>query len=256
MCVDGEFGGTGRSELDYTIRRSQRARHVWLRFTGSGELVVVVPRRFDMRRVPGVVESNREWIQRAEARVAARRVASAQADPCALPDRIHLSATGGEWTVEYRATGAFRVTAVARPDDRLVVTGATGDVEACRAALVRWLYRVARTHLVTRLRETAAEAGFTVGRIAIRSQSTRWASCSRQATINLNVRLLFVDHELVRHVMLHELCHTARMDHSRKFWALLERYDPDWHEHRRRLRAEWKSVPGWLTASPAHLRKD
>ena len=241
--------------MDYTIRRSPRARHVWLRFTGSGELVVVVPRRFDMRRVPGVVESNREWIQRVGMRVAARREASTQADPCALPDRIHLSATGREWTVEYRATGASRVTAVDRPDRRLVVTGATGNVEACRAALVRWLYRVAKAQLVVRVHEIAAEAGFTVGRIAIRSQSTRWASCSRQATVSLNVRLLFVDPELVRHVMLHELCHTVRMDHSRKFWALLERYDPDWHEHRRRLRAEWKCVPGWLTASSPHLRR-
>jgi len=242
--------------LDYTIRRSPRARHVWLRFTGSGELVVVVPRRFDVLRVPGVVESNREWIQRAGMRVAARREASALADSCALPDRIHLPAVGREWTVEYRATGASRVTAVERPDSRLVVTSATGDVEACRAALVRWLYRVAKAQLVVRVHEIAAEAGFTVGRIAIRSQSTRWASCSRQATISLNVRLLFVDHELVRHVMLHELCHTVRMDHSRKFWALFERYDPDWHEHRRRLRAEWKCVPGWLTASPPHLRRD
>jgi hypothetical protein len=207
-----------------------------------------------MRRVPGVVESNREWIQRAETRVNARRDASAPADNSALPDRISLPAVGREWNVEYRATGASRVAAVERPDGRLVVAGATGDVEAYRAALVRWLYRVAKAQLVVRVHEIAAEAGFTVGRIAIRSQSTRWASCSRSATISLNIRLLFVDHELVRHVMLHELCHTVRMDHSRKFWALLERYDPDWHEHRRRLRAEWKCVPGWLTVSTPHFR--
>jgi len=240
--------------LDYTIRRSPRARHVWLRFTGSGELVVVVPRRFDMRRVPGVIDSNREWIQRAVTRVAARREASADVDVCALPARIHLRAIGREWTVEYRATGATRMTAAERSDSRLVVTGATGDVEACRAALVRWMSRVAKRHLVTRLRETAADAGLTVGRVAIRSQRTRWASCSKSGTISLNLRLLFVAPELVSHVMLHELCHTVRMDHSRKFWALLERYDPDWHEHRRRLRAEWKSVPGWLTASTPHFR--
>jgi len=256
MCGHGGLVGAGRSELDYTIRRSPRARHVWLRFTGSGELVVVVPRRFDMRRVPGVVESNREWIQRAETRAAAHREASAQADAGALPDRIRLSAVGREFAVEYRATDSSRVSVVECPDGWLVVTGSTGDVEACRNALVRWLHRVAHDALPPLLREIAAGEGFALRRITVRSQRTRWASCSRSGNISLNIRLLFVDPELVRHVMLHELCHTVRMDHSRTFWALLERYDPDWREHRRGLRAEWRRVPGWLTSSPRQFRND
>jgi hypothetical protein len=48
--------------------------------------------------------------------------------------------------------------------------------------------------------------------------------------------------------MLHELCHTSRMDHSDQFWSMLERHDPDWRQHRRQLRAAWHDVPLWLTS--------
>jgi len=233
--------------VDYTIRKSPRARHVWLKFADSGELVVVVPRRFDVRRVPGVVVSNREWIERAARRVATRRAATPQADAVTLPERIRLLAIGREWTVRYRTTKSSSVRVVEHPGGVLDVSGATGDAEACRTALVRWLYRAAKVHLVTALRDIAAQAGFTVGRIVIRSQSTRWASCSRQANVSLNVRLLFVEPELMRHVMLHELCHTMRMDHSTAFWSLLGEYDADWSNHRRQLKAAWREVPAWAT---------
>jgi predicted metal-dependent hydrolase len=233
--------------VDYTIRKSPRARHVWLRFTDSGELVVVLPRRFDVRRVPGVVASNREWIERAARRMATRRAATPQADPVTLPECIRLVAIGREWTVRYRITESSSVRVVERPGAVLDVSGATRDAEACRMALVRWLYRVANVHLVMRVRDTAAAAGFTVGRIAVRCQRTRWASCSRGGTISLNVRMLFVAPELARHVMLHELCHTVRMDHSTEFWSLLKEHDADWSDHRRRLKAAWREVPAWAT---------
>lgn len=234
--------------MDYAIRRSRRARHVWLKLTVSGELVVVVPQRFDVRLIPGVVASNSEWIRRAAARVALCRSGEKEASIVPLPGHVHLPAIGGEWTVEYRETRSYRVSTAELPGRRLLVSGATADVEACREALLRWLRRTARAHLVLRLQETAAANGFSLRGVTVRSQRTRWASCSRNGSISLNLRLLFVDSALVRHVMLHELCHTIQMNHSGKFWTLLERYDPDCRMHRRMLRAQWKQIPGWLTA--------
>jgi len=46
--------------------------------------------------------------------------------------------------------------------------------------------------------------------------------------------------------MLHELCHTVRMDHSKHFWELLARHDPEWQSHRRQLPTAWRNVPAWL----------
>ncbi len=243
-------GQTRNSVISYSIRRSTRARHVWLRFSKSGELVVVVPKRFDIGRVASIVDANRLWIERAAVRVNARREALEDSVQVALPQRIVLPALDREWAVEYRPTNSPGVRVVERPGNRLVLYGKTSQHEQCRDALCRWFRRKGHASLVPLLQELAATRGFTVTRVTVRSQRTRWASCSRNRAISLNIRLLFVPPELVRHVMLHELCHTKKMDHTQGFWELVAHHDPNWREHRRRLRMGWRSLPGWLT-SPA-----
>jgi len=232
--------------MDYEIRRSQRARHVWLRFNREGGLVVVVPRRFDARRVPGIVASHHDWVRRNAARAADRCRAGIAGSPAALPELITLLALGEEWRVEYRETSGTRVRAVEGHGGRLVVSGATSDADACRQALSRWLRRSAHRRLGPLLRDVASEHGFALPRITVRTQRTRWASCSRGGAISLNARLLFVTPDLVRHVMLHELCHTRCMDHSANFWGMMRDLDPEWRQHRIELRAAWHAVPPWF----------
>lgn len=209
--------------------------------------MVVVPERFDLRRVPGIVNSRREWIRRSVERLASQREVGEMPALVDLPTHIVLCAVGREWSVEYRQTESQRVIVVERTGSRLLVSGAIADHEACRRGLLRWLRRVARANLSRCLLDLAVERGFAAPRVAVRSQRTRWASCSHRGSISLNVRLMFLEPALMRHVMLHELCHTRRMDHSQAFWELLERHDPDWRRHRQMLRAAWKIVPGWAT---------
>jgi predicted metal-dependent hydrolase len=232
--------------MDYEIRRSQRARHVWLRFDQEGGLVVVVPRKFDIRQVPAIVESHQDRVRRNATRAASRRDAGGIPSPVSLPDSIVLRALGEEWRVKYRATSGTRVKAVECDEGRLIVSGATADAEACRRALLRWLSRSARHRLGPLLREVACEHGFVLPRVTVRAQRTRWASCSRGGVISLNIRLLFAPHDAVRHVMLHELCHTRCMDHSARFWTMLRGLDPGWRERRNELRTAWHEVPSWF----------
>lgn len=231
--------------IDYTVRRSPRARHVWLRFDREGQLVVTIPRRFAAGRVPAIVQSHIDWIERTRSRVEARRRRLRAEPPPSLPEAISLPAIGREWKVEYRSTPSSCLTVNER-GDVLVLSGPVGDASRCREALLRRLRRVAHAHLSDLTGRLACENGFNPGRVVVRAQRTRWASCSRRGTLSLNVRLLFIPPELARHVLVHELCHTKHMDHSSRFWACVARHDPDWREHRRRLRAAWHSVPRWL----------
>ncbi len=80
----------------------------------------------------------------------------------------------------------------------------------------------------------------------MRSQRTRWASCSAQKNVNLNLKLLFLPEDLVRYVLVHELCHTVHFDHSPEFWGLLSSLIPHCREMQRELRDAWKYVPAWL----------
>jgi hypothetical protein len=127
-----------------------------------------------------------------------------------------------------------------------MVHGDERDAEACRAALRRWLARKARTTLAPRLAVLACEHGFDLGPVSIRMQRTRWASCSRRRVISLNVKLLFLPPELVDYVLLHELCHTVRPDHSAAFWNLLSEHEPDYRAKRRRMKEAHRFIPGWF----------
>jgi predicted metal-dependent hydrolase len=217
-------------------------------------LEVVLPRGYSQRHLPELLEARREWIERAARRVDAHR-RRLQEDPPRLPDRIELPALGEEWLVEYRLPGKGRALAgAARAREvagrRLVVTGDPGDFESCKQALCRWLTRRARADLEPRLAELAERHALVYQQVSIRQQKTRWGSCSRRGNISLNAKLLLMPRAAADYVLLHELCHTVRMDHSPRFWALVERHDPDYKAHKKLVRVSAKAMPTWLDHEP------
>lgn len=81
----------------------------------------------------------------------------------------------------------------------------------------------ARQKLVGRLDELAEQYGFSYNRVFIKNQKTRWGSCSSKNNINLNMKLVHLPDELMDYVILHELVHIKVKNHSRKFWAELDK---------------------------------
>ena len=216
-------------------------------------LEVVVPRGFSQRKIPDLLERKREWIERATIQVEARR-RRLEADPPRLPERVVLLALDEEWSVEYRAPAVGRrsgATARENLGRRLVVTGDSTDFDGCKQALCRWLSRRARQELESRLASLAGQHGLGYQRVSIRKQRTRWGSCSRHQAISLNAKLLLMPPAAVDYVLLHELCHTVEMNHSSRFWSLLEKHDPDYRAHKKLLKAAAKTMPTWLDHAPA-----
>ena len=103
--------------------------------------------------------------------------------------------------------------------------------DVVKAARVR-----AARELPNRLRELAAEHGCAVARISIRNQRSRWGSCSPNGHICLNWRLVLIPDWVRDYVLIHELMHLTRMDHSLKFWKLVEAACPEWRAARRWLK--------------------
>lgn len=230
----------------YAVRESPRARNVRRKMSARDGLVVVVPKGFDRDRIPGLLRAKKHWLDRATEKVEQQRKFFEPEPPGRVPARITLRAIGEEWSVYYRPTDDRRVAAVERSDRRLLVYGDTDNGAACKGALKRWLGRKTHEHLAPWLKRTAAEKCFAAHKVIVRSQRTRWASCSRRKTISLNLKLLFLPPELIRYVFLHELCHSVRLDHSAHFWALLREHEPDCRKLDERLRASWRFVPAWI----------
>ena len=104
------------------------------------------------------------------------------------------------------------------------------------AGVVQELRARAARELPGRLLELAAEHGLSVSRVSIRNQQWRWGSCSPGGHICLNWRLVQMPPWVRDYVMIHELMHLKRMDHSPKFWKLVERAFPMCREARLWLR--------------------
>jgi predicted metal-dependent hydrolase len=98
--------------------------------------------------------------------------------------------------------------------------------------------RTAARELVSTLAEAESERiGVAYLRIRIGGQRTLWGSCSPRGTLSFNWRLVLAPLDVLDYVVVHELCHLRVPNHSRQFWALVERHRPHWRKQRDWLRA-------------------
>ena len=134
-----------------------------------------------------------------------------------------------------RAMGHGDDIAVQAPDD-----------STARALLQGWLKAAAEKRLAPKLLQLASELKYSVSRVSIRCQRTRWGSCSTRGTVSLNCSLVFLRPEVVRYLFIHELAHTKHMNHSPSFWRLVEKLEPDYRRLDRELLAGWRTVPAWV----------
>jgi predicted metal-dependent hydrolase len=209
-----------QDDLAYTIRRSPRARRIRVCVDPDAGVEVVLPQRATKKDAHAAVAELRPWIDRrlGEARAAQQRLAPPTGTVPFLGAHLRLHR-------DERRTRAHR-------------SGDTLKVPAHNTAqaLERWYRAQAKAEIAARL-DTATQA---LGRrhtsIAIRNQRTRWGSCSATGAMSFNWRLLLAPEPVLDYVVWHEACHLVVMDHSRRFWALVERHVPGYREPRRWLR--------------------
>lgn len=240
--------GTGHDRIDYTLRVSDRARRVRLLVSAREGLVVVVPRGFDERQVPAILARHAAWVDRAVASGVERRNHLTAHENGPLPAVVALPGIGLRWDVALRPGLGSGVRGRVAGSD-IVLSGETGDHGACYEALRRAVARAARQRLPLMLGGVEVETGWRATRVSVRRQRTRWGSCTSKGAVSLNESLVFLPPDLVRYVLVHELAHTKRMDHSPVFWSLVEEHEAGWRGSRRALREAWRHVPGW--ADPA-----
>ena len=117
-------------------------------------------------------------------------------------------------------------------------------IPALTDAQLRDLKRRAVSVFAERTAYFAPLVGVSYGTITVRSQKTRWGSCSSAGNLNFNCLLLLAPPQVLDYVVVHELCHRKEMNHSPRFWAEVERILPDYRVHKK-----------WLKDNGAHLMR-
>lgn len=220
----------------YSVRVSARAKRLQLKVMPPGKVEVVVPKRVSLKHVPDFVAGHRHWLERQLACMTAVYAA----EPL-LPEVIELPAVAERWRVSHARADRARL--VQSGEWRLQV-GAPDERQSCEL-LQQWLQHHARQLLPPRLAQLSRELGLPFNRVTVRAQKSRWGSCSAQKNINLNRALLFVTPATLRYLMLHELCHTVHLNHSPRYWGLVESLMPDYRRHEAELRQAMRAIPRW-----------
>lgn len=231
---------------EYSVRESPKAKHVSLKMSIKGDLEVIVPKGFDQKRIPEILQKKQSWIERVTRRMLTQQALAGVDVLADRPDRIALQAIAETWQVDYSFTQELGIRAKEHAGYKLVLQGNTVNAEDCKTVLQQWIAHKARTHLSSWLRSISRELALPFQGISIRQQKTIWGSCSIRKTISLNSKLLFLPPALVKYVLIHELCHTIHLNHSRDFWALVGTYELDYESLDANLRDARYLVPWWM----------
>lgn len=227
------------SGLSLRVRESARAKRLILQVMPPGSLEVVVPLGTRAAEVEAFVAANGHWIESARRRLGLSR----ERAPIEPPSGIVLAATGQRLAIDY-LSGADRVRTVA--GDRLEVRHSEQGPAVVFRLLRNWLLDHGRRVLKPWLASESHRLGLMPKGIQVRLQRTRWGSCSSRGNISLNAALLLVPPELVRYLFVHELCHLKHLNHSRRYWARVRQFEPEYEALDSRLAEEWKRLPAWL----------
>lgn len=196
----------------------------------DASVIVRAPLHAAQQAVDRFVRDKAPWIVRHLARLSAqpvRQFARGESFPY----------LGREYSLVVESNGGWPH--VQLEGDKLVacVTGDTSPGSpALKAALLSWYLDQAASVMSARVDALVRQTGLTPSRVRIRAQTRRWGSCSLKASVNLNWRLIMAPQAVLDYVIVHELCHLKRHDHSRQFWDLVASFVPDYRAHRKWLR--------------------
>jgi predicted metal-dependent hydrolase len=106
-----------------------------------------------------------------------------------------------------------------------------------KASVVRLYKILARHYLTERTLEFASKMTLAPSAVKITGAKSQWGSCSAKKSLNFSWRLILADDEVIDYIVVHELAHIHELNHSKRFWAIVENVVPDYKERKRRLKA-------------------
>jgi len=227
----------------YRLRRSSRAKYIRININKKGHLELVLPLWADEEDGIRFLNSKQNWIVK---HLKQARHNHHNTPPITRPTELNLLASGEAWQLAYQYRDRNRILIASSAKQCLTLQGPIDESKKWRQALENWLKYKAKIYLPQRLDELSQQHNLPYHKTTIRNQRTRWGSCTPNHTINLNYKLILLPKELADHVMLHELCHTVHLNHSKRFWQLLNRLDKNTCTNELALKQINSILPPWI----------
>jgi len=222
--------------IDYTLTRSKR-KTIAL-YVRNGAVEVRAPLKMPRSDIDQFVASKERWIQTKLAQSAERAKL-----------RAHFSLTYGD-SVTYRGHKypiAIKDGKYAGFDDTVFYMPPNLSPGQIKQACVHIYRMLAKRDLTRKVSDFAKQMNVMPTAVKINAAMTRWGSCSGKKSLNFSWRLIMADDDVIDYVVVHELAHISEMNHSERFWAIVEGVLPDYRERQARLEELQKvlSVEDW-----------
>jgi predicted metal-dependent hydrolase len=212
--------------LNYTLIRSAR-KTVALYVRDDAAIEVRAPLRMPKRDIDRFVASKADWIA---GKVALKQEQNAARGDFALDYGSLVTYRGREYPIEAKPGGRCGF-----DDTRFYVPPGLTQLQIRSAA--EQIYRLlAKRDLTAKALDFAKRMGVMPSAVKINGATTRWGSCSAKRSLNFSWRLMMAEDGVVDYVVVHELAHITEMNHSQRFWAVVERVMPDYRERKAKLK--------------------
>ena len=209
-------------DIQYKLRHSRKAKYMRLQISRGSGLELVLPRGYELSDAEKFIKQKADWI------IKHLRHTKEQ-------DNIYLL-LGREIKIIQVNEPYTRRHKLSFENGELKVVSPEGSKVDLNKLYNFWLRTFAKRFLPERAAMLADKYGFSINKVSIRNQKTRWGSCSARGNLSFNFNLVQYRKEIIDYVIVHELCHLKEMNHSKKFWALVEKICPDYKLLRRELK--------------------
>jgi len=198
-------------------------------------VVVRVPFWMTKGMVEGFLKEKSDWIIKNLERLNSKKVVKKYED-----GEKHLY-FGQELTLTVVITPTPERCSVIHTDEYLQVKifeGISKETQSdkIKEALLYWYLEKGIEVLTEKVNNYTKEIGVTYKEIKLKRVSSIWGSCSPTNCLSFNRKLVMAPHEIVDYVVIHEVAHMVHRNHGRGFWNLVEKYDPQYKNHRRWLK--------------------
>ncbi len=219
----------GSPPVEITLRRSRRARRMSLRVSRlDGRVTLSIPEHAREAEAMGFARLQVAWIRGALAgRVAGQRVGAGTLLP--VEGRMLCVTPGNGRAVRIEGDGLL----------------VPGDAARAGVRIAAFLKLLARDRLVAASDRFADRIGRRYAAISLRDTRSRWGSCTAAGGLMFSWRLAMAPGEVLDYVAAHEVAHLTEMNHSPRFWAVVDELMPDHALRRRWLRREGHLLHGY-----------
>lgn len=222
----------GERQIEYTLRRSPRARKASLSVTPKS-FELLVPQGATEEQINAVLDRRRAWIIETVQHMTERAKAQTRVYQFITGAKIPYRGRMTRLTIEPFDGSMVQVAfrngfQIRKPSD---LSPGSSDI-IIESALRLWLKRRVRDDARDFVRRHGERHGLKPRGVLIKDQKHMWGSCGRDRQINLNWHLIFAPKPVLEYAVVHEMCHLKHRNHEPEFWNLVGRVLPDWQDRK------------------------